>query len=101
MKGTYMDTKLDAMQAVIWMYRCSLKQRDGSGDTRTARKVRLAIQDVEMVVFCAAIGRHVVVSNRRDAQQTGEAIDVICGSDADVSVQSTSMDKGLVLLIAT
>ena len=66
-----------------------------------ARKVRLAVQDVEMVVFRAAKGRHAVVLNGRDAQQTEEAIDVSCGSDADVSVQSNSMDKVSVFPSAT
>ena len=66
--------------------------------------MRLAVQDVKMVVLRAAKGRHAVVLNGRDAQQqqqTEEAIDVSGGSDADVSVQSNSMDKVLVFLIAT
>ena len=63
--------------------------------------MRLAVQDVKMVVLRAAKGRHAVVLNGQDAQQTEEAIDVSCGSDADVSVQSNSMDKVLVFLIAT
>ena len=63
--------------------------------------MRLAVQDVKMVVLRAAKGRHAVVFNGRDAQQTEEAIDVSGGSDADVSVQSNSIDKVLVFLIAT
>uniref|UniRef100_M4BD63 Uncharacterized protein n=1 Tax=Hyaloperonospora arabidopsidis (strain Emoy2) TaxID=559515 RepID=M4BD63_HYAAE len=66
-----------------------------------ARKVRLAVQDVKMVVLRAAKGRYAVVLNGQDAQQTEEAIDVSCGSDADLSVQSNSMDKVLVHFIAT
>ena len=66
-----------------------------------ARKVRLAVQDVEVVVLRAAKGRHAFVLNGRDAQQTKEAIEVSCGSDADVSVQPNSMNKVLVFLIAT
>ena len=49
-----------------------------------AKKVQLAVQDVEMVVLRAAKGRHADVLNGRDAQQTEEAIDISCGSDADV-----------------
>ena len=66
-----------------------------------AKKVQLAVQDVEIAVLLAAKRRHAVVLNGQDAQQTEEAIDVSCGSDADVSVQSNSIDKVLVFLIAT
>ena len=56
---------------------------------------------MELVVLRAVKGQHAVELDGQDAQQTEEAVDISCGSDADVSVQSNSMDKVLVFLIAT